>query len=93
MRNATCTRTEASKLQTKVALLYGSLFCASDFGLQTLVSSFANTVIANIAFAKLPNISGTYSVKAIQTKVKNGKNDLDCKCRLLEYDVIYSYFN
>ena len=27
---------------------------------------------------------GTYSVKAIQTKVKNGQNDLDCKCRLLQ---------
>ena len=60
----------------------------SDFKLQTLVASFANTVIANVAVAKLPNISGTYSVKAIQTKVKNDKNDLDCKCRLLEYDVL-----
>jgi hypothetical protein len=27
----------------------------------------------------LANISGTYSVKAIQTKIKNGKHDLDCK--------------
>ena len=26
MRNATCARTETSKLPTKVALLYGSLF-------------------------------------------------------------------
>jgi hypothetical protein len=46
--------------------------------------------MANIAFAKLANISGTYSIKAIQTKVKN-KNDLDCKCRLLEYDVLDIY--
>ena len=53
---------------------------------------FRALLIANIAFAKLANISGTYSVKAIQTKVKNDKNDLDCKCRLLEYDVIYIHY-
>jgi hypothetical protein len=28
MRNATCARTETSKLPTKVAILYGSLFYA-----------------------------------------------------------------
>jgi hypothetical protein len=54
----------------------------SDFRLQTLVP-FRASLIANIAFAKLQaSISGIYSVKAIQTKVKNGKHDLDCKCRL-----------
>ena len=64
----------------------------SDFGLQTQFKHwFRASLIANIAFAKLANISGTYSIKAIQTKVKNGKNDLDCKCRLLEYDVLDIY--
>ena len=50
----------------------------SHFGLQTshFKHWFRASLIANIAFAKLANISGT--VKAIQTKVKNGKNDLDC---------------
>ena len=33
MRNATCARTESSKLPTQVALLYGSLFC----GIQTVI--------------------------------------------------------
>jgi hypothetical protein len=62
---------------------YGSREGTSDFRLQTSnIGSFRASLIANIAFAKLDNISGTYSIKDIQTKVKNGKHDLDCKCRL-----------
>jgi hypothetical protein len=75
-------RTSDFRLQTSDFKLQ-----TSDFGLQTsdFKHWFRASLIANIAFAKLANMLIFQAL--IQSKL------FELKWRLLEYDVIYSYFN
>jgi hypothetical protein len=60
---------------------------ASDFGLRTsdFKRWFRASLIANIAFGSWLIFKALIQSKLFKLKqIKNGQNDLDCKCKLLE---------